>query len=178
VLTSEYIIFFFNLYALVNLPVGFIFIRRIRLVPRLLSGQSAGDSVSSSLGDELLQHDKEHMSRKLSDTNVSVASAFEVVQTIAGSYGNGGILAGDYGAATSASLSFPQGITMSNTGNIYIADTFNNVVRQLKSQKIQKTRSVDLIITTLGAGVYEPAQPTPAPVEYYYSGSNTYYAGG
>jgi hypothetical protein len=132
------------------------------------------ESVGSP-GDKPVEHENDHVRRRL-DTNVSVALPFETVRTIAGSYGNGGVLAGDYGAATSASLSFPQGIAISNAGYIYIADTFNNVVRQMKSQKIQKTRSIDFIITTLGAGVYEPAQPTPAPVAYYYGTSN-YYGG-
>jgi len=53
-----------------------------------------------------------------------------VINTIAGSSGPG--YAGDGGAATSAKLNFPTGIALDpSNGNLYIADSGNNVVRQL-----------------------------------------------
>jgi sugar lactone lactonase YvrE len=51
------------------------------------------------------------------------------ISTIAG---NGkSAYAGDGGAATEASLQLPQGIAMDSRGNLYIADTFNHVVRRV-----------------------------------------------
>lgn len=112
--------------------------------------------------------------RRALESNASLFDAMGTVETIAGSFGNGGVLAGDYGAATSASLFFPQGISVSDSGIIYIADTFNNVVRKVQVQKSSSSKrsanSGGYIINTLGEGSFEPLQPTPAPaVSYYYS---------
>lgn len=60
--------------------------------------------------------------------------AGSTVSTIAG---NGGISrSGDGGAATSAQLNTPLGVAVDSAGNIYIADTFNNVVRRVASNGI------------------------------------------
>ena len=57
--------------------------------------------------------------------------AFEsgTISTIAG--GNGGGYSGDNGPATSAQLSYPNGVTVDGYLNVYIADSFNNVVRKV-----------------------------------------------
>jgi sugar lactone lactonase YvrE len=52
-----------------------------------------------------------------------------VITTVAG---NGvGTYAGDGGAATNASLYSPQGVAVDAAGNLDVADTYNNVVRQV-----------------------------------------------
>src|SRR5579872_7276239 len=51
---------------------------------------------------------------------------------------------GDNGQATSATLSSPQGVTVDAAGNIYIADSGNNVIR-----KVDKT---GIITTVAGNG--------------------------
>jgi uncharacterized protein (TIGR03437 family) len=53
-----------------------------------------------------------------------------IISTVAGD----GINAyfGDGGLATKATLYFPHDVTLDSSGNLYIADTFNNVVRILK----------------------------------------------
>ena len=52
------------------------------------------------------------------------------IQTVAG---NGiGRFSGDGGPAIDASLSLPQGVAVDGSGNLFIADTFNNRVRQVR----------------------------------------------
>ena len=46
---------------------------------------------------------------------------------------------GDGGAATSAQLSFPQGVALDSSGNIYIADTGNNCIRKIASSGVIST---------------------------------------
>jgi sugar lactone lactonase YvrE len=46
---------------------------------------------------------------------------------------------GDGGAATSAQLSFPQGVALDSSGNIYIADTGNNCIRKIASNGVIST---------------------------------------
>ncbi|MEO6922973.1 MAG: hypothetical protein ABI142_04050, partial [Bryocella sp.] len=53
-----------------------------------------------------------------------------IITTIAGTLGVQGF-SGDNGPATSALLNTPDGIALDGLGNLYIADTGNNVVRQL-----------------------------------------------
>jgi uncharacterized protein (TIGR03437 family) len=52
-----------------------------------------------------------------------------IISTVAGD----GIQAyfGDKGLATKAALYFPHDVTLDSSGNLYIADTFNNVIRML-----------------------------------------------
>jgi sugar lactone lactonase YvrE len=87
----------------------------------------------------------------LADTNnnrIRKISGNGIIDTIAGD-GLGCCIAGDGGPATRAQFYAPTGIAMDDSGNIYIADTFNNRVR-----KIDQT---GLIATYAGTG-------TPFPV--------------
>jgi hypothetical protein len=67
-----------------------------------------------------------------------VASSDGVITTVAGDYaaslaGNDclGGYAGDGGKATSALLNDPQGIAVDGAGDLFIADTFNNAIREV-----------------------------------------------
>ena len=60
-----------------------------------------------------------------------------IISTLAGD-GTGGF-GGDGGAATSANLNLPYGITLDNMGNLYIADLFNNRVRKINTSGIINT---------------------------------------
>jgi trimeric autotransporter adhesin len=60
-----------------------------------------------------------------------VAAATGVITTIAGT-GTAGY-SGDNGAATSATLNKPSAVVEGSTGNLYILDTGNNVVRQVNT---------------------------------------------
>jgi hypothetical protein len=51
------------------------------------------------------------------------------IWTVAGGYSLGSGYSGDGGAATSAQLDFPAGVAVDNNDNIYIGDSFNNVIR-------------------------------------------------
>jgi len=59
------------------------------------------------------------------------------ITTIAGD-GNQGYY-GDGGSATAAQLNHPQGITLDNNGNLYIADSQNHVIRKIDNQGIITT---------------------------------------
>lgn len=54
-----------------------------------------------------------------------------IITTVAGNGTN--IYAGDHGPATNASLYFPQGVTVDPDGNLFIADSGNDVVRQVNT---------------------------------------------
>ena len=58
-----------------------------------------------------------------------VAAGTGIITTIAGN-GTAGYL-GDNGAASSAELNLPAGVALDSTGNLYIADTGNNVIRKV-----------------------------------------------
>jgi len=66
-----------------------------------------------------------------------VAASTGIISTVAGS--NGNAYAGDGGPAISASLNTPNGIAFDTSGNLYIADTGNNVVRKVNSSGIIST---------------------------------------
>ena len=58
------------------------------------------------------------------------------ISTFAGSNSAGAGFAGDGGAATSAQLSSPDGITFDSSGNLYIADSANQRVRKISGGTI------------------------------------------
>ena len=73
-----------------------------------------------------------------------------IITTIAGN-GTAGF-SGDGGAATSAELFDPSGLAVDGAGNVYIADTDNNVVRKVTANT--------QVITTI-AGTPPPTGPAP-----------------
>ena len=68
-----------------------------------------------------------------------------LISTVAGSLGTHGYT-GDGAAATSATLNGPNGICFDSAGNLYIADTGNNVVRMVSA-------ATGFISTVAGTGV-------------------------
>ena len=67
-----------------------------------------------------------------SDNNVvrEINHATRVISTVAGTGASG--FAGDGGPATAAKLDYPQGIAVDAAGNLFIADSDNNVVREVE----------------------------------------------
>ncbi|MEI9971294.1 MAG: IPT/TIG domain-containing protein [Ignavibacteriota bacterium] len=80
-----------------------------------------GLAIDSS-GNILIADSLNHRIRKVSGGNISSIG------------GNGGLsYSGDGGPGTSAQLNAPQGVAVDSAGNVYIADTVNNVVRKLSA---------------------------------------------
>ena len=78
------------------------------------------------------------------NNRIRKVSASGVISTFAG---NGTIgYSGDGGAATAAQLHWPTGVTSDGSGNIYIADWSNNVIRKVNPSGI--------ISTCAGSGLY------------------------
>jgi len=73
---------------------------------------------------------------------IRMINSLGIITTIAGNGTSGYI--GDGGNASSAKLNTPCGITFDSAGNLYIADTWNNVVRKIDTNGI--------IITIVGSG--------------------------
>lgn len=73
-----------------------------------------------------------------SANNVIRVIANGVISTFAGTAGAAGF-SGDTAAATSAELSSPSGVAVDSTGNVYIADTKNNVIRVVNTSGIINT---------------------------------------
>ena len=60
-----------------------------------------------------------------------------IITTVAGNGGSG--YSGDGGAAVNAQLFLPLGVTVDSTGNLYIADTYNNRIRKVGTNGIITT---------------------------------------
>ena len=74
---------------------------------------------------------------------VSGQNYHDIITTFAGRGSQGS--SGDGGAATSAALSYPYGVAVDSSGNVYIADTGNHKIRRV-------TVSSGLITTFAGRG--------------------------
>ena len=71
------------------------------------------------------------------NSNVRVITTDGKINRLAGN-GNAGY-GGDGGKAVLASLNMPNGIAVSNSGDIYIADSYNNVIRKIGKDSIITT---------------------------------------
>jgi hypothetical protein len=62
-----------------------------------------------------------------------------IIQTVAGNFSAGGGYSGDGGVPTAAQLDLPEGVFVDGTGNIFIADTNNSVIRAVNTQSAPVT---------------------------------------
>ena len=78
-----------------------------------------------------------------------ITNSTGIITTVAGTgrQGNGGYgyYTGDGGLATNATLNGPEGIAFDASGNIYVSDSYNNVIRKI-------TNSTGIITTVAGTG--------------------------
>ena len=78
-----------------------------------------------------------------------ITTSTGIISKIAGTYytynGTNWYFGGDGGLATSAYMAYPFGVALDTTGNIYIADNLNNVIRKV-------TVSTGIITTVAGDG--------------------------
>ena len=77
-----------------------------------------------------------------------ITASTGIITTICGTgsaYGSAGGFSGDGGLATAATISFPSGIAVGSTGDIYFCDSQNNRVRKI-------TASTGIITTICGNG--------------------------
>ena len=81
-----------------------------------------GSSVVDSAGNLYIADGANNVIRK-------VAAGTGVISTIAGTGVSG--YSGDHGAATSARLSTPTGLSLDGAGNLYFSDAINNAVRMI-----------------------------------------------
>jgi len=98
--------------AFLNLPSGLVF-------------DSAGNLYIADTGNNVIR---------------KVAASTGTITTYAGSFANGKTYAGDNGPASKAGMYAPVGVAIDASGNLYVADSNNNVVRKV---------STNLIISTL-----------------------------
>ncbi len=90
-------------------------------------------------GNIYIADSADHRIRAVNETTKAITIAGVVIQpgNIATIAGNGNICSsptspcGDTGAATSAQLNFPEGVAVDSNGNIYIADTRDNRIREI-----------------------------------------------
>lgn len=62
---------------------------------------------------------------------------------IAGSFAGPAAYAGDGGPAVAAKLNEPHGVALDSTGNLYVADSLNNVIRE-----VRKDGTIDTVVGT------------------------------
>jgi len=72
------------------------------------------------------------------------------ITTVAGNRNAG--YSGDSGAATNASLAYPAGVAVDGSGNLYIADSYNNVIR-----KVVATNGVITTVVGTSTGLSFPS---------------------
>lgn len=83
-----------------------------------------------------------------------------MITTVAGN-GNGQpcvSYGGDGGPATSAALCYPQAVVVDNKGNLYIADTLENRIREVTVTSLPPTPTTAAPTLTVSAGTYASAQ--------------------
>ena len=83
---------------------------------------------------------------------------------------------GDGGPATQAELNFPAGLAMDPQGDVYVADSFNNVVREIGTDGIIHTVAGTGVVGNKGNGVLATNARLSLPSGLTYANGNLYIA--
>ncbi len=83
-----------------------------------------------------------------SNNRIRQVGADGIITTVAGNGTNG--YSGDGGAATTAELNYPEGVAEDGNGDLYIADSKNNLIRKLVLNT--SVLSPTLVLSNVGAG--------------------------
>ena len=94
-----------------------------------------------------------------------------VITTIAGTGTLG--YSGDNGPATNAMINFPYGIALDGAGNIYFADTYENVVRKIDTSGIITTFAGNSMAVALGDNGPATSAVLNHPIGIAIDGDNT-----
>ncbi len=89
-------------------------------------GQGAAAKLSNPQGVAVDSHGNLYIA---TTARIRMVATDGTISTVAGN-GNGGY-SGDGGPALSAGLSYPHGLAVDTAGNIYIADSYNHVIRKV-----------------------------------------------
>jgi len=106
--------------------------------PRKIAISSSNEMYIADTGNDLV--------RKITEQSNSTYNIYRIAGSLISDSvaGNAGY-SGDGGPSTAAQLDHPQGIALDSSGNVYIADTNNNVVRRID-------HSSGIITTIAGTG--------------------------
>ena len=99
-----------------------------------------------------------------------------IITTVAGSSHFG--FTGDGGAATNASLTWPAGVALDGTGNLYIADNFNHRIRRVDTNGIITTVAGNSPVSGRYTGGYAGDGGPPASATLYAPNSLVFDANG
>jgi len=103
-----------------------------------VAGSVSGNVTGIAAGTVIISYAVTNIcgSALIADT-ISITTCTQDISTIAGNDTSG--YRGDNGAATSAEMSHPWGLCLDGSGNVFFADNYNNVVRELSSGGIITT---------------------------------------
>jgi RHS repeat-associated protein len=96
--------------------------------PRGLAADSHGDIFVADTSNNRVQEIAEY-----NHTQFGIEMTAGDIYTVAGSASGAGGDSGNGGPATSALLSYPEGIAVDSSGNLYIADTANHQIREVSA---------------------------------------------
>src|SRR5580658_6999465 len=110
-------------------------------------GGDGGPATSAQLNNPNGVYVDSHNNVYIADTNNQIIRKVVAgkISTVAGTPGEGGYL-GDGDPATAAKLYYPWAVTTDGAGNLYIADTYNCVIREVSA-------ATGIIDTVVGNGI-------------------------